>query len=116
MGMWHFRTGFTVMECGAWLGLAAAVPDCAALVLSFRQRLWKEVIVSTLALLIGIAAFAIPYSWKQAAGRLPIIHDISTNTTNPPRFVAILPLRKNAPNPAEYGGTEIAVKQAQAYP
>jgi uncharacterized protein (DUF1499 family) len=116
IGLWHFRTGFTIMKYGAWLGLAAAVSACAALVVQFRRRMWKEVIVSTLALLIGIASFAIPYSWKQTAGRLPKIHDISTDTTNPPRFVAILPLRKDAPNPAEYGGAEIAAKQVQAYP
>jgi hypothetical protein len=116
MGLWHFRTGFAIMKYGAWLGLAAAVSGSAALVVSFRQRMWKEVIASALALLIGIAAFAVPYSWKQTAGRLPKIHDISTDTTNPPRFVAILPLRKDAPNPAEYGGAEIAAKQAQAYP
>ncbi|GAC1447240.1 MAG: hypothetical protein PVSMB11_08500 [Desulfuromonadaceae bacterium] len=116
MGLWHFRTGFMIIKYGAWLGLAAAVSGCAALVVSFRQRMWKEIIVSTLALLIGIAAFAIPYSWKQTVERLPKIHDISTDATNPPRFVAILPLRKDAPNPAEYGGAEIAAKQAQAYP
>ena len=115
-GLWHFRTGFAIMKYGAWLGLAAAVSGCAALVVSFRQRMWKEAIASTLALLIGIAAFAIPYSWKQTAERLPKIHDISTDATNPPRLVAILPLRKDAPNPAEYGGAEIAAKQAQAYP
>ena len=116
MGLWHFRTGFTIMKYGAWLGLAAGASGCAALVFSFRQHMWKEVIVSTLALLIGIAVFAIPYSWKQTAGRLPKIHNISTDVTNPPLFIAIMPLRKDAPNPAEYGGAEIAAKQARAYP
>ncbi len=35
---------------------------------------------------------------------------------NPPAFVAILPLRANAPNAAEYGGEEIAAQQRAAYP
>lgn len=115
-GLWHFRTGFTVIRYGAWLGLTSAIFGCAALAFSFRKHLWKTIAISSLAIIIGVTAFAIPYSWKQAAGRLPKIHDISTDTTNPPSFVAILPLRKGAPNPAEYGGTEIAAKQAQAYP
>jgi hypothetical protein len=68
------------------------------------------------AVAIGVTAFAIPYSWKHTADRLPKIHDISTDTANPPRFVAIVPLRKDAPNPAEYSGAEIAAKQAQGYP
>ncbi|MBC7963995.1 MAG: DUF1499 domain-containing protein [Steroidobacteraceae bacterium] len=116
MGLWHFRSGFTIMKYGAWSGLAAALFACAPLVISFRQRMWKTAVVASLALAIGLAAFAIPYSWKQTAGRLPKIHDISTDTSNPPRFVAVLPLRKDAPNPAEYGGAEIAAKQAHAYP
>jgi hypothetical protein len=30
--------------------------------------------------------------------------------------VAILPLRKDAPNPSVYGGPEVAIKQRSAYP
>ena len=116
IGLWHFRTGFTLLKYGAWLGVISAILGSAALVVSSRQRLWKAVIVSGVAVAIGVTAFAIPYSWKQTAGRLPKIHDISTDTANPPRFVAIVPLRKDAPNPVEYGGAEIAAKQAQGYP
>jgi len=116
MGLWHFRTGFTMLKYAAWLGLASAVFGSAALVVSSRQRLWQAIIISCVAVAIGVTAFAIPWSWKQTAGRVPKIHDISTDTANPPRFVAVVPLRKDAPNPAEYGGAEIADKQAQAYP
>jgi len=35
---------------------------------------------------------------------------------NPPRFVAILPLRKDATNTAEYGGPDVATQQLKAYP
>ena len=116
MGLWHFRTGFTLLKYAAWLGLAAAAIGSAALAVSSRQRRWQAVIISCMAVAIGVTVFAIPWSWKQTAGRVPKIHDISTDTANPPRFVAIIPLRKDAPNPAEYGGAEIAGKQAQAYP
>ncbi len=116
LGLWHFRTGFTMLKYGAFLGLASAVLGSAALVVSSRRRLWQAVIVSSVAVAFGVTAFAIPYSWKQTAMRLPKIHDISTDAVDPPRFVAVLPLRKGAPNPAEYGGAEIAAKQAQGYP
>ena len=115
-GLWHFRTGFTLLKYAAWLGLASALIGSAALVVSSRQRLWQAVIMSGVAVAIGVTTFAIPWSWKQTAGGLPKIHDISTDTANPPRFVAVVPLRKDAPNPAEYGGAEIADKQTQAYP
>lgn len=116
IGLWHFRTGFTLLKYAAWLGLASAAIGFAALVVSSRQRLWQAVIISGVAAAIGAATFAIPWSWKQTAGRVPKIHDITTDTANPPRFVAIMPLRRDAPNPAEYGGPEIAARQTQAYP
>jgi len=47
---------------------------------------------------------------------VPAIHDITTDTTNPPLFEAILPLRADAPNPPGYAGTEIADQQQSAYP
>jgi uncharacterized protein (DUF1499 family) len=50
------------------------------------------------------------------ARSVPPIHDITTDTENPPQFNAILPLRKDALNPAEYGGPSIAEQQHQAYP
>ncbi len=116
LGLWHFRTGFALLKYGAFLGIASAIVGSAALVVSSRQRAWKAVIISGVAVAISVTAFAIPYSWKQTAATLPKIHDISTDTANPPRFVAMLPLRKDAPNPPEYGGAEISTKQAEGYP
>ena len=57
-----------------------------------------------------------PASWRLNARQLPVIHDLTTDTVQPPQFVAILPLRKDAPNPADYGGPEIAEQQKRAYP
>lgn len=47
---------------------------------------------------------------------MPPIHDITTDTQNPPEFVAIVPLRADAPNPVEYAGEETAKQQLKAYP
>ena len=48
----------------------------------------------------------------------PPIHDITTDTADPPAFVAALPLRAaaNAANPPEYGGAEVAAQQHRAFP
>src|SRR5713101_8477346 len=65
---------------------------------------------------LGALVVGIPWQMKQQAQHVPPIHDITTDTENPPAFVAILPLRRDAPNPAEYGGPEVAAQQQQAYP
>jgi len=51
-----------------------------------------------------------------AAFSVPPIHDITTDTDNPPLFVDILPLRADAPNTADYGGKALAAMQKSAYP
>jgi hypothetical protein len=45
-----------------------------------------------------------------------MIHDITTDTENPPIFVSVLALRMDAPNSAIYGGPEIAAQQNAADP
>lgn len=52
----------------------------------------------------------------QKARTLPPIHDISTDVTDPPRFVHVIPLRDRAKNPPDYDGPEVARKQLAAYP
>jgi uncharacterized protein (DUF1499 family) len=52
-----------------------------------------------------------------ARGSAPI-HDVTTDTVNPPEFVAVLPIRAQtgALNPIEYGGPRVAVLQQQSFP
>lgn len=116
LGLWHFRTGFTILKYGGYCGLAGTLAGVAAFVVSIRNRRLLGSIISICAFVVGIASAGLPLSWKLDAGRLPRIHDITTDVVNPPHFNAIVPLRKDAPNPIEYGGAEIAADQQKAYP
>jgi hypothetical protein len=116
LGWWHFRTGFTLLTYGAYGGIGAAVLALLAGILALRIRYARGIVLSTVALLGGLAVFAVPVSWRLQARQLPIIHDITTDTVNPPQFVDILPLRSGAPNPTDYGGPDIAQQQNAAYP
>lgn len=114
MDWWAFGTGFQLMRWAAYVGLAgAALAAILALVPRTRQQ---GVAPLLLALVLGLGVAAVPWSGLQHARSVPPIHDISTDTERPPAFVAILPLRADAPNPAEYGGAEIAAQQHEAYP
>jgi uncharacterized protein (DUF1499 family) len=114
LGLWSFRTGFDLLRWGAYLGLAAlAVALIQLLVPRWRgQRPW----LLGLAVVLGALAAGVPWYWRRLASRVPPIHDISTDTADPPVFVAVLPLRADAPNPAAYGGPELAAEQAKGYP
>jgi uncharacterized protein (DUF1499 family) len=65
---------------------------------------------------VGLVTAYVPWSWKQTADALPYIHDISTDTTNPPEFVAAAKLRKPGDHPVSYDGKEVADLQQKAYP
>ena len=112
-GLWSFSTGFELLRWGAYLGVAAVVVAVAGLV-------WRpegiRVGVLVAALLVALGVTLVPWRWRRAAKSVPPIHDITTDTRNPPAFVAILPLRAAAPNSAVYGGPELAAAQQAAYP
>lgn len=115
-GWWEFRVGFTMLRSAAYMGIGSAAVASVALVSCLREKDERGSVVSATAIVLGILVFAIPGSYLWTARHVPMIHDISTDTQNPPVFVALLETRKKAPNGAEYGGPEVAGKQAAAYP
>lgn len=112
--LWDFRFGFTLMRWALYGGLAAA--GLAVIVLLIPTGRRAGMMVPIAAIVIGLATAAVPYSFARTAQSVPRIHDISTDTVDPPEFVAVLPLRAEAPNPPEYAGQETAQQQREAYP
>jgi uncharacterized protein (DUF1499 family) len=109
-GWWTFRGGFTLLRWTVYLGLTGAGLSLAG---GIFGRRWA---VAAAGIAIGLGAAAVPWSLAQAARDAPAIHDITTDVVDPPRFVAILPLRADAPNPPEYAGSHAALEQRAAYP
>jgi len=114
-GWWHFRTGIQIMRWSATTDLAAVMLALAAAILAWRYgaRHALAAIVAGLALSLIVAGPPL-YLWR-TVDRVPRIHDISTDTDNPPRYVAALPLRKGAENLADYSA-DVAAQQKKAYP
>jgi uncharacterized protein (DUF1499 family) len=115
-GWWDFRTGFVILKWGGYGAFAAAGLSLVGAVLARPGRPLKGFMAALAGLLVGLAIIGVLLSWRQTAKRVPPIHDITTDTQNPPAFVAVLPLRANAANPAEYGGPEVAAQQREGYP
>ena len=112
-GVVDLGTAFTGFKFGVFAGIAA-------LILLVLQIIFKRKTVTLgstiMALLLSTIAIAIPLSMLNKGKSVPPIHDISTDLVNPPEFVAIAPLRADAPNPVEYAGVEVATQQRAAYP
>jgi uncharacterized protein (DUF1499 family) len=114
IGLWSFGTGFTVLRWAAYIGIAAVLLGVLMLVL-LRPR-GATLASLGAAVLIGVVTFALPWQQRRTAQQVPPIHDITTDLGNPPEFVAVLPLRADAPNSTIYAGEEIAAQQRAAYP
>lgn len=113
MGWWHFRTGFTLMRWGAWLGIAALVVCAFA---AFRAWKLNGRWLAVAGVVIAALAFLLPWNFRRSAAGAPPIHDITTDTRNPPAFYTVARLRANASNPVAYEGEAVAEQQRRAYP
>jgi uncharacterized protein (DUF1499 family) len=107
----------TVFAWGGYAAAAAAVVSLAGLILTLRRPKGarRGLALAALTFLLGTAFIAIPIRFRMG-GPKPPIHDISTDTKDPPQFVAVLPLRASAPNTTVYAGEKIASQQRAAYP
>jgi uncharacterized protein (DUF1499 family) len=115
-GLWSLDTGFGLLRYAAYGAIAAMLISALGLVLARPGGGRRGLYRALAGLVIGAVVFGVPWSYLRAAQRVPPIHDITTDTENPPPFVAILPLRADAQNPPDYGGEAIAAQQRAAYP
>ena len=109
-GWVRFPLGLGMVALGS---LAAGVVVVMTVITALRGGGWAG---GMSALLVSIAALAVPVSQLVLAGAPPAIHDISTDTDDPPLFVALLPIRGADASTPDYDGPEAASQQRRAYP
>jgi len=116
-GWMAYQPGFTILRVTVWTAAAGGVLGMVALIRAgtgARRRGWGP---GLLGLIVALAYIAVPAYWALIVlPGVPRIHDITTDTENPPAFVAMVPLRAGFPNPPEYDGADVAALQKQAYP
>jgi uncharacterized protein (DUF1499 family) len=115
LGWWGLGLGIKAIS---WSGIASAAVLSLALicaVTAHKKQLHSVAAKFVAGAVIG-ALTAVPVAYfGYQANTLPRIHDVSTDLVNPPQFVALLPLRKDAKNPAQYD-SKVASLQREGYP
>ena len=71
---------------------------------------------AALGILLPVSALAWPLTYVPAFLNLPRINDVTTDTTAPPRFVALAKQRTGVGSPATYPAQRFAAEQQKAYP
>jgi uncharacterized protein (DUF1499 family) len=115
-GWWHFRFAFGwLMPYAAYAAIGGAVVSIVAL--AFWSHLGgRGLAVAGMGVVLGAAIAYVPWHYDRTRGTVPPIHDITTDTDNPPAFVAALKLRPADANTVTYEGPDLAKKQKGAYP
>jgi uncharacterized protein (DUF1499 family) len=117
-GWWHFRFAFSwLIPSSGYLALAAAIIALLVFAAGWRQLGPSGRTMAAVALIAGAALAFVPWQYNHRLNTLPRIHDITTDTEDPPTYQAALPARaaENAA-PASYAGPAIADQQKAAYP
>ena len=117
LGLWDYRTGLQIVLRWGMIGaLAAFFVSFAASFGAIASKHRRSIAIAVIAMAIGAVTFAVPYSIYLKFRSAPRVWDITTDTVNPPQFVAIAPLRVNAPNIPQYRASMFAAVQKKAYP
>ena len=116
-GLWAFTGGFMLLAAAAVLATLASFLGVIAYIVSLRKQLLAERPTLLIGIFLGVVVLAILGTQYSAASSVPPIHNISTDTENPPQFDKIVAIRSAAQaNPLAYDAAALAPQQTAAYP
>lgn len=114
-GWWHFSFGFSMIPYGTGAAVLGGIVATAGFFRLEDKTKIAMISGATAIVIVIAAAINLGYWYSEIQQGYPPIHDITTNTDDPPKFAAIAPLREDAPNPVEYAGPETAEAQLEFY-
>ena len=122
----RFSFGFLTRRLGVWLLFGSILAGLGSLALGWfvRPRSRTAMGMGALAVAVGVAGILWGASVQRTAAGLPFIHDVSTDTQDPPEFTGrILSERGSTSNPLNYVGKRdsrenelVSVLQTRSYP
>lgn len=113
----YYRTALGLFLSAGNFSLPIAGIALLVLILTVFKKAPRVAKTSAMMGLIFAITIYLPYHvFMNRVQSVPRIHDISTDTENPPAFVRIASLRMAGLNSLDYGGSIIAKQQKAAYP
>jgi uncharacterized protein (DUF1499 family) len=114
-GVVEYEVAYITLVAGLAVALLGTLTALAAFVVIWNDGL-RGLGRAIAAFLIGVAVLAWPLFEIARSSTLPVISDITTDPSDPPRFLAVASARPSGANPVAYPGEETAVRQREAYP
>ena len=114
-GVVEYEVAYITLGAALAVALIATLLALAALVVIWNEGL-RGLGRAISAFLIGLAVLAWPMFEIVRSSTLPAISDITTDASDPPRFLAVASARPSGANPVAYPGEAAAIRQRDAYP
>ena len=118
LGWWHYGFGlYQLLPAAGLVGAVAVAVSILSLVLGWSHLLPRRLAILSGAVVLGSTIAYVPWQYSRTRNTLPPIHDITTDTDNPPTFSAVV----LAARAAEHAGSvddrrpELAQQQKAAY-
>ena len=118
LGWWPYSFGLSwLMPASGYVGAFAVTLSVLTLALGWSDLRPRGLGVLSVALCLSAALVYVPWQYSRLGSTLPPIHDITTDTDNPPAFSAVLPAR-NAEHAGgvNYDDPQVPQLQKMAYP
>lgn len=120
-GLLGLGPAFLVLISAVAVAVMALLGALAMTLYSARNDLPRNRNLSIVAMVVALAPIAVIAPQIIGGASAPPIHDITTDTEDPPRFDEVVALRDDAANPLTYGAgmespEELARLQREAYP
>ncbi|MDX1694938.1 MAG: DUF1499 domain-containing protein [Ketobacteraceae bacterium] len=110
--LWHFRTAFSLLTGLSVTGAVLLAIVGFGLVASINRGNQTAKHSATAAVLILILPMAYVFSNVYKARSLPVIHDISTDLDNPPRYIHAPELRDEDDNSLQWDPETVPLQRA----
>ncbi len=114
-GIWGFSIGLLSLAVAMGLAALGIIIGVVALIVAHKRHVPASRRPIYLAMAINVAVIVFMGSQFIAAQRVPPIHNISTDVTQPPRFDKVVALRGDTSNPLDLDANTIELQQAH-YP
>ncbi len=116
-GIWPFMGGFMLLAVGVVLATIAFFLGIIAAVYSNSRGLLADRRSCLVGVAISVVILGLMGNQFMMASGVPPIHNISTDTQDPPQFDKVVALRDaSGSNPLEYDASILAEQQRAAYP
>lgn len=115
LDLWSGERGLALLRESLWAGVSLTILAAVALFAARPGGPRRGFTAAFCGLVLALVVVGLSLQLRRAEARLPRIHDVTTDVSNPPPFVALAPLRAASGNASEYAGETFARAQEVAY-